>query len=263
LPVYDKPMIYYPLSTLMLAGLRDILIISTPLDAPNFNKLLGDGAAFGLNIEYAAQAAPNGIAEAFIIAREFLDGGPAALMLGDNILYGDGLTNLLQRAAKLKQGGTVFAVQVKDPARYGVAEFSDDGRLLSIEEKPAVPRSNWAVAGLYFYDADVVEIAASLTPSARGELEITDVNRAYLARGKLTAERLGRGVAWLDMGTPDSLLEAAAFVRTLASRQALRIGCPEEIAYRMGYISREQLRALGGAIASEYGRYLTQIAEGG
>jgi len=262
MPVYDKPMIYYPLSTLMLAGLRDILIISTPQDLPNFRKLLGDGTHVGLRLSYAEQEKPNGIAEAFLIARDFLDGGPAALILGDNIVYGDGLSALVRGAAERSSGATIFTVQVKDPGRYGVAEFGADGAIVSIEEKPKAPRSNWAVAGLYFYGADVVDMAAKLKPSARKELEITDLNRAYLERGALHVERLGRGYAWLDMGTPDSLVEAAEFVRTIENRQGLRIGCPEEIAFRMGYIGAAELRELGESLgASGYGRYLIAIAE--
>ncbi len=259
--VYDKPMIYYPLSTLMLSGIRDILIISTPDDLPNFRKLLGDGAQLGLRLSYAEQAQPNGLAEAFIIGRDFLAGGPAALILGDNVFYGLGLSKLMQKAATLRQGGAVFAVQVKDPERYGVAEFDRNGKVLSIEEKPKAPKSHWAVTGLYFYGADVVDVAAGLKPSPRGELEITDVNRVYLERGQLRVEQLGRGFAWLDMGTPDSLVEAAEFVRSLENRQGLRIGCPEEIAYRMGFIGRDDLSRLGAGLGkSGYGQYLIRIA---
>ena len=259
--VYDKPMVYYPLSTLMLAGIRDILIISTPDDLPNFRKLLGDGAQLGLRLAYAEQAQPNGLAEAFIIGRDFLAGGPAALILGDNVFYGLGLSKLMQRAAALRQGGAVFAVQVKDPERYGVAEFDRSGKVLSLEEKPKAPKSHWAVTGLYFYGADVVDVAAKLKPSPRGELEITDVNRVYLERGQLQVEQLGRGFAWLDMGTPDSLVEAAEFMRSLENRQGLRIGCPEEIAYRMGFIGREDLHRLGERLGkSGYGQYLIRIA---
>lgn len=260
MPVYDKPMVYYPLSTLMLAGLRDILIISTPEDLPNFRKLLGDGARLGLRLSYAEQAQPNGLAEAFIIGRDFLEGGPAAMILGDNIFYGQGLSRLVQKAASTNEGATVFAVQVNDPERYGIVAFDGDAPF-SIEEKPAAPRSNWAVTGLYFYDRDVVDIAARLKPSARNELEITDVNRAYLERGKLRVERLSRGFAWLDMGTPESLVEAAEFVRTIENRQGLRIGCPEEIAYRMGFIEADALRELGRGLGkSSYGQYLIRIA---
>ena len=262
MPVYDKPMIYYPLSTLMLAGLRDILIISTPADLPNFRKLLGDGRQLGINLSYAEQAAPNGLAEAFIIGRDFLAGDSAALILGDNVFYGGGLSALLQKAARLQDGASVFAVQVKDPERYGVAEFDASGKVLSIEEKPSKPRSNWAVTGLYFYGPDVVDVAAKLKPSARNELEITDLNRIYLERGALSLERLGRGYAWLDMGTPDSLVDAAEFVRSLENRQGLRIGCPEEIAWRMRFIGREDLRKLGAALGkSQYGQYLIRIAD--
>lgn len=260
LPVYDKPMIYYPLSTLMLAGIRDILIISTPHDLPRFRELLGAGAHLGLTLSYAEQAAPNGLAEAFIIGRDFLEGGPAALILGDNVFYGTGFSRVVQNAAADNEGATVFAVQVKDPERYGVISFEGD-KPDAIEEKPKVPRSTWAVTGLYFYEPGVVEIAANLKPSERGELEITDVNRAYLECGRLRVERLSRGFAWLDMGTPDSLVEAAEFVRTLENRQGLRIGCPEEIAFRMGFISADDLRALGEKLSkSEYGRYLLRIA---
>ncbi|MGE0742031.1 MAG: glucose-1-phosphate thymidylyltransferase RfbA [Hyphomonadaceae bacterium] len=261
IPVYDKPMIYYPLSTLMLARVRDILIISTPDDLPNFRKLLGDGSQLGLRFSYAEQPAPNGLAEAFLIGRDFLAGGPAALILGDNIFYGQGLSRLVQdAAAAAKTGATVFAVHVRDPSRYGIVEF-DGERVISVEEKPEAPRSNWAVTGLYFYDSRVVEFASQLKPSKRGELEITDLNRAYLERGDLRVERLSRGFAWLDMGTPDSLVEAAEFVRTLENRQGLRIGCPEEIAYRMGFIGADDLRALGGKLGkSDYGKYLIRVA---
>lgn len=261
MPVYDKPMVYYPLSTLMLAGLRDILIISTPEDLPNFRKLLGDGSRLGLRLSYAEQAKPNGLAEAFIIGRDFLQGEPAAMVLGDNIFYGQGLSRLVQNAAAANDGATVFAVQVKDPERYGIVAF-DGAAPINIEEKPAAPRSNWAVTGLYFYDRDVADIAARLKPSARNELEITDVNRAYLEKGKLRVERLSRGFAWLDMGTPDSLVEAAEFVRTIENRQGLRIGCPEEIAYRMGFIDADALRELGRSLGkSSYGQYLLRVAD--
>ncbi len=263
MPVYDKPMIYYPLSALMLAGIREILIISTPTDLPRFKTLLGDGSQLGMKFEYAEQAKPTGIAEAFIIGRDFLAGDAAALILGDNIFYGKGLSGLLQRAASQVQGATVFSVQVKDPERYGIVEFAGD-RVKSIVEKPTAPASNWAVVGLYFYDASVVEIAASLKPSARNELEITDINRAYLERGQLRVEQLSRGFAWFDMGTPDSLHEAAAFVRTLENRQGLRISSPEEIAFRMGFIGQSELRQLGEKLGkSDYGRYLVSIADNG
>jgi glucose-1-phosphate thymidylyltransferase len=262
MPVYDKPMIYYPLSTLMLAGIKEVLIISTPEDLPNFRKLLGDGRQIGMKFAYAEQAQPNGLAEAFIIGRDFLAGGPAALVLGDNVFYGRGLSEIVRRATHVDDCAAVFAVQVKDPHRYGVAEFDASGKAISIEEKPAEPRSNWAVTGLYFYGPDIVDVAAKLKPSPRGELEITDINKIYLQRGKLRVERLGRGFAWLDMGTPDSLVEAAEFVRTLENRQGLRIACPEEIAYRMGFIDSAQLKKLGGALGkSGYGQYLLKIAE--
>jgi glucose-1-phosphate thymidylyltransferase len=261
MPVYDKPMVYYPLSTLMLAGLRDILIISTPTDLPIFRKLLGNGAQLGLKLQYAEQAAPNGLAEAFLIARAFLDGGPAALVLGDNIFYGHGMSRLVQNAAQTKDGAVIFAVQVRDPERYGVVTFDVAGNAHALEEKPPAPLSNWAVTGLYFYDSSVSELAATLKPSARKELEITDLNRLYLERKSLRVERLGRGFAWLDMGTPDSLVEASEFVRSLENRQGLRIGCPEEVAYRMGYIDRDQLRALGARLGkSLYGQYLVRVA---
>lgn len=260
LPVYDKPMVYYALSTLMLAGLREILLISTPEDLPHFERLFGDGNHLGLQITYARQPEPNGLAQAFIIGREFLEDGPAALILGDNIFYGQGLSELVQGAASHRDGATVFAIQVSDPQRYGVVAFSN-GVAQSIEEKPSQPRSNWAVTGLYFYDRDVCAIASSLKPSPRNELEITDLNRVYLEKSALRVEQLSRGFAWLDMGKPDSLLDAAEFVRTLENRQGLRIGCPEEIAYRMGFIDRDALRDLGQRLReSSYGEYLMRIA---
>lgn len=261
LPVYDKPMIYYPLSTLMLAGISEILIISTPEDAPRFEALFGSGERWGLTLSYAVQPKPEGLAQAYHIGADFVAGGPSALILGDNLYYGDGLTDVLHRAAARQSGATVFAYRVSDPERYGVVSFDAAGKALSIEEKPKVPRSHWAVTGLYFYDEQVVEIARKLTPSARGELEITDVNLAYLERGALSVERLGRVYAWLDTGTPDSLVEASEFVRTLERRQGFRIACPEEIAFENGWIDREQLRALGQALSkSGYGQYLLGVA---
>lgn len=260
MPIYDKPMIYYPLSTLMLAGIREILIISTPTDLPRFRDLLGDGARWGVRFEYEAQPAPNGIAQAFVIGKRFLAGGPAALVLGDNIFYGVGLSRLLQNAAGIASGATVFAYHVRDPERYGVVSFNSHGVAETIEEKPKQPKSSWAVTGLYFYDADVVAIAESLKPSARGELEITDVNAAYLQRGTLRVERMGRGFAWLDTGTPESLLQAAQFVASLEQRQSLRVAVPEEIAYRMGFIDAEALERLAVDLgSSDYGQYLRHV----
>src|SRR5271165_6203010 len=257
LPVYDKPMIYYPLSTLLLAGIRDILLISTPQDTPRFEQLLGDGSRWGIRLSYAVQPSPEGLAQAFIIGRRFVGRGACALVLGDNIFYGHELQPLLLRANQRGAGGTVFAYPVADPERYGVAEFDSHGRVLSLEEKPKQPKSRYAVTGLYFYDNQVLDIAASLKPSARGELEITDVNRSYLARGELAVEVLGRGMAWLDTGTHESLLEASQYIETIERRQGLKIACPEEIAYRLGYIDATALEALGQAMAKNaYGRYL-------
>jgi glucose-1-phosphate thymidylyltransferase len=260
LPVFDKPMIYYPLSTLMFSGIREILIISTPADKPLFERLLGDGADLGLTLSFAAQETPRGLADAFIVGRQFIGDDRVALILGDNIFYGHGLTGLLARAAERTDGATVFGYVVKDPEQYGVVELGQNGRPISIEEKPKRPKSNLAVTGLYFYDNGVVDIAAALKPSSRGEIEITDVNRAYLERGDLHVETLGRGFAWLDTGSHTTLLEAANFVRLLEQRQGLRIACPEEIALRLGYISREQFRVLAERSAkSGYGEYLLSI----
>ncbi|QCI66246.1 glucose-1-phosphate thymidylyltransferase RfbA [Phreatobacter stygius] len=262
LPVYDKPMVYYPLTTLMLAGIREILIISTPQDLPAFRRLLGDGHRWGLDLSYAEQPRPEGLAQAFLIGADFVKDSPSALILGDNIYYGHGLPIILTDAAKRTTGATVFAYHVTDPERYGVVAFDAAGTALSIEEKPIKPKSNWAVTGLYFYDAEVVDIARSIRPSARGELEITDINSAYLARGDLRVERLGRGFAWLDTGTPDSLLEASEFVRALEKRQGFRISCPEEIAYQLGYITRDQFAELGQALSkSAYGQYLLALLD--
>ena len=260
LPVYDKPMVYYPLSTLMLAGIRDILLISTPQDIPRFEQLLGDGKRWGLNIQYAVQAEPNGIAQAFIIGAEFIGREACALVLGDNIFYGHDLATDLKAAAAKTNGATVFACPVNDPERYGVVEFNRDGQAISIEEKPKNPKSRYAVTGLYFYDNQVVNIARAIQPSARGELEITDVNRRYLERGQLDVQVMGRGIAWLDTGTHETLLEAAQFVETIERRQGLKIACPEEIAYRMGYISAGDLEMLAAPLAKNgYGKYLFDI----
>ena len=265
LPIYDKPMIYYPLSTLMLAGIRDVLIISTPNDLPHFRKMMGDGEQWGMRLSYAEQPSPDGLAQAFIIGADFIGGECSTLILGDNVFYGHGLPELMKPALARRSGATVFAYHVNDPERYGVVDFDASGRALSIEEKPVAPKSNWAVTGLYFYDPEVVEIAASLKPSPRGELEITDLNKVYLDRGMLQVERMGRGFAWLDTGTPDSLLEAAEFVRVYERRQGFRIACPEEIAFTQGWIDAEHLAMLAGRLAkSTYGRYLMSIlAEAG
>jgi len=260
MPVYDKPMIYYPLSTLMLAGIRDILIISTPQDTPRFADLLGDGSQWGLNLQYAVQPSPDGLAQAFLIGEGFLGGGHSALVLGDNIFYGHDLSELLENAMVRPRGATVFAYRVNDPKRYGVAEFDPNGRVLSLEEKPEKPKSHYAVTGLYFYDDRVVELAKALEPSPRGELEITDLNRRYLEAQELQVELMGRGHAWLDTGTHDSLLEAGQFIATLEKRQGLKVSCPEEIAYRRGWVTAEQLEALAAPLLKNgYGQYLHRL----
>jgi glucose-1-phosphate thymidylyltransferase len=263
LPVYDKPMIYYPLSTLMLAGVREILLISTPADLPLYERLLGDGSQFGLSLQYAEQPRPEGLAQAFLIGRGFLEGGPAALVLGDNIFYGHGLPNDLRAAAARTTGATIFAYRVRDPQRYGVVEFAVDGQALSLEEKPKEPKSDYAVVGIYFYDRQVCDIAAEVRPSARGELEITDVNRAYLRMGQLRVERLGRGIAWLDTGTHEALLQASNFIEAIESRQGLKVACLEEIALGCGYIDAEQvLRQAERLKNTQYGDYLRRLVGG-
>ena len=264
MPVYDKPLIYYPLSTLMLAGIREILLISTPQDLPNFRQLLGDGSQLGLEIQYAEQPTPGGLAEAFLIGREFLGGQPACLILGDNIFYGHGLATSLQQAATLTQGATVFAYRVRDPERYGVVEFDAQGQAVSIEEKPTQPRSRYAVTGLYFYDASVVDLAAGLVPSPRGELEITDLNILYLQQQTLNVQLLGRGTAWLDTGTHETLLQAATFIEAIEQRQGLKVACIEEIAYRMHYIDASQLEQLALPMKNNnYGQYLLDVLQEG
>ena len=262
LPVYDKPMVYYPLSTLMRSGIRDVLVISTPKDLPRFEDLLGDGHQWGINLHYAEQPEPKGIAQAFTIGADFIDGDDVALILGDNVFYGESLSEKLLRASRQPSGGTVFAYYVNDPERYGVVDFDGDGQALSIEEKPDDPASNYAVTGLYFYDSDVVDVARGLDPSDRGELEITDVNRRYLRRGALQVETLGRGMAWLDMGTHGSLLQAANFVQTIEERQGLKISCPEEIAWRNGWIGADDVARIGRSMDNNsYGRYLINLVE--
>ena len=262
MPVYDKPMVYYPLSVLMLAGMRDVLIISTPVDTPRFAALLGDGSQWGMNIQYAVQPSPDGLAQAFLIGRDFIAGDPSALVLGDNIFYGHEFVDLLKQANARESGATVFAYHVNDPERYGVVEFDSSQRAISIEEKPTAPKSNYAVTGLYFYDQTVCDVAADIKPSARGELEITDLNRRYLESGNLSVEIMGRGYAWLDTGTHDSLLEAASFIATLQKRQGLMVACPEEIAFGSGWISREKLDALARPLAKTgYGQYLLNLLD--
>ena len=264
MPIYDKPMIYYPLSVLMLAGIREVLVISTPEDLPRFRALLGTGERWGLRFDYVEQPRPDGLAQAFVLGADFVAGGPSCLILGDNVFYGHGLGRLLREASGLREGALVFAYPVRDPERYGVVEFDAAGKVLSLEEKPARPRSRFAVPGLYFYDEEVVAIARALRPSARGEYEITDVNREYLARGRLRVLELGRGTAWLDTGTHESLLEASSFIGAIQNRQGLLVSCPEEIAFRQGWIDAAQLRALAAPMAkNEYGRYLLALAEAG
>jgi glucose-1-phosphate thymidylyltransferase len=262
LPVYDKPMIYYPLTTLMLAGIRDICLISTPSDLPRFKQLLGDGSRFGLRMAYIEQPSPDGLAQAFILGETFIGGRPSCLVLGDNLFHGANLAQTLQEAARLESGGCIFAYNVRDPERYGVVEFDENGRAISIEEKPAAPKSHYAVPGLYFYDGEASAIARSLKPSPRGELEITDLNLAYLKRGTLKVKTMARGVAWLDTGTHESLLQASQYIQTLEQRQGLKIGCPEEVAFRMGFIDAQMLRRTAeGLMNNEYGRYLMELSE--
>ena len=260
LPIYDKPMVYYPLTTLMLAGIRDILLISTPQDTPRFQELLGDGANWGLRLSYAVQPSPDGLAQAFLIGEKFINGAPSTLILGDNIFYGHDFSSQLKRAGARQDGATIFTYTVNDPERYGVAEFDDHGRVLSLEEKPAKPKSRYAVTGLYFYDKQVCELAASLKPSPRGELEITDLNRLYLERGSLTCEVMGRGMAWLDTGTHESLLDAGQYIETIERRQGLKIACPEEVAYRQGWVSAAEIEALAKPmLKNNYGQYLLRM----
>lgn len=264
MPIYDKPMIYYPLSTLMLAGIKDILVITTPRDSESFQILLGDGSQWGIKISYKVQPSPDGLAQAFIIGEEFINGEGCALILGDNIFYGHDLSKLVKIATQKDDGATIFAYYVKDPERYGIVEFDKNRKAISLEEKPEKPKSNFAVTGLYFYDKNIVEYAKSIKPSARGELEITDLNKIYLEKGNLNVETLGRGYAWLDTGTHESLLQAASFVETVQDRQGLKIACPEEIAYNLGYINKDQLKELAKPLAkNEYGQYLLAIADGG
>ena len=261
LPVYDKPMVYYPLTILMLAGIREILVISTPSDLPLYERLLEDGSQWGIQLQYAEQPRPEGLAQAFIIGSDFVDGGPACLILGDNIFYGMGLPQVLRQAAGQTEGATIFAYYVKDPQRYGVVEFDEAENAVSLEEKPSRPKSNYAIVGLYFYDRQITEIAAGIKPSARGELEITDVNNVYLEKGSLRVAKLGRGTAWLDTGTPESLLEAASFIHIIESRQGQKIACPEEVAWRMGYVDAETLRARFSSSKSDYGEYIISLLQ--